>query len=168
MIPNTTTKTILSISLSKGPKAEHDLTNQQFLDSFLEYTCWLRMISARQQLSVMESYITGIHEKLAALATFYQVAGMIVEDALSSYIAWSIWARDKALLIPNILERLSLKLGEPSTPIPINYPEEIFLKIHNTKKRVDVYARDYLLKLMEVSDEKLPQAFGIEWKNIQV
>lgn len=163
MLPQTKSRTFLTVSLSKGPTLEPDVTNSDFLDSYLEYSCWLRMLSARQQLEVLEGTASEL-DKLAALANFYQLAGIVVEDALSMYIAWSIWNDDKSRAIPNILERISLRLADPPTPLADNYADEIKKKYSTTTKRIDVYARDYLLQMMQVDDDMLPSQFRISWK----
>lgn len=163
MLPATRTRTFITASLAKGTRPEPDISNQDFLGSYLDYSCWIRMISARQQLTVLEGDTSDI-DKLAALATFYQLAGIVVEDALSMYIAWSMWNEDKTQAIPDILERISLRLSEPSTPLPDHYASEIKQKYLTTKKRIDIYARDYLIQILKVDDDMLPQQFGIAWK----
>jgi hypothetical protein len=122
------------------------------------------MISARQQLGILEDKSSGELEKIAALALFYQIAGMVVEDALSTYVGWSVWSKNKAALIPDILERLSLRLSEPPKAVSATYPGEIFEKFSVTEKRVDVYARAYLSEVTKASDFDLPASFGINWK----
>lgn len=164
MISQHTSKTFITVSLGKGSSSEPSITNEKFLSSYLDHICWMRMISARQQLAVVENQSSGDTEKLAALSMFYQIAGMVAEDALSSYIAWSIWSKDKSLLIPDLLERLSLRLSEPSKPVNATYPSEIFNKVKTSNKRVDVYARAYLNELSRVSDSDLPNVFGINWR----
>jgi len=164
MLPKQTTKTFLTTSLAKGPTPEAAISNPEFMDSYLDYSCWLRTISARQQVKILEDKEAGEVERLAALASFYQIAGAVVEDALSMYVAWSLWSCDKSKSIPDILERVSLRLSEPKSPLPETYTEEIRTKFKLNEKRLDVYARQYLVQLMAVTDAELPKAFGIPWK----
>ena len=164
MLPHQTTKTFLTTSLAKGPTLERNVSNLEFMDSYLDYSCWLRTLSARQQVAILEDTKSGSLDKLTALVSFYQIAGTVVEDALSMYIAWSLWSRDKEKLLPDILERVSLRLAEPKSPLPTTYAAEIQEKYLSSNKRLDIYARHYLNQLMEVSDPNLPKVFGIPWK----
>lgn len=163
MLPENTSRTFLTANLARGPSPEPDISNVEFLSSYLDYTCWLRMLSARQQLAILEGTATEI-EKLAALAMFYQLTGTVVEDALSMYVAWSIWSEDKSRKLPDILERISLRLATPPKPLSSQYSTEIKERYASTTKRVDVYAREYLLQIMQVGDDLLPNQFGIAWK----
>lgn len=164
MLPQGTTKTYLSASLALGPRTEQAISNDQFLNSYLDVACWLRLLSSRQYLSVVEDRKSSKLEKLAAVASFYQTAGLVVEDALSMFVAWSLWALDKSKLLADILERVSPRLGEPGTTLPPTYAREIQHKHLSTDKRLDVYARAYLTQLMSVPDDDLPRIFGVNWK----
>lgn len=158
------TRTFFTATLATGTTPEPDLTNQQFLASFLDYSCWLRPLAAKQSLSIVQQTSAGKLDKLAALAAFYQTAGLAVEDALTMYIAWSLWSHNKSQSIPTILERLFLRLNEPSHVLAATYATDVAHRMLNSDKRVDVYARAYLTQVMNVSDKKLPNAFGIAWK----
>ncbi|MDO9005132.1 MAG: hypothetical protein Q7V20_16935 [Aquabacterium sp.] len=147
-----------------GPNSEQDISNEQFLNSYLDYGCWLRVVTSRQQLDVIENKNSSELQKLAALASFYQTAGLVVEDALSMHIAWSLWQLDKSKSLPDILERLSLRLSSPKGDLPESYASDIKQKYITTKKRVDIYPRQYLNDLLSLSDEELPATFGINWK----
>ena len=108
-------------------------------------------------------------EALGSLSAFYQLAGQVVEDALTMLIAWSIWSRDEQQTLPEIVERLQLRLSAPKESLGISYTEteEIWQKFQKNNKRVDVYAREYIEELFNLSDEKLPLALGIKWKRNQ-
>lgn len=164
MFPQNTTKTFITASLVRGSNLEPDVSNDDFLSAYLEYSCWLRMISARQCLSTLENKDSRTLERLAAIASFYQTAGIVVEDALSTYIAWSLWACDKSRFIPDILERISLRLSEPKSTLTLDYVAETRKKYKETNKRIDIYAREYLQLLLQNTDDELPGIFGIEWK----
>ena len=43
--------TYLAASLARGPIAEPSVTSQEYLDSFLEFGCWLRPLAAWQHLN---------------------------------------------------------------------------------------------------------------------
>jgi hypothetical protein len=101
---------------------------------------------------------------LAALTSFYQLAGQAVEDILTNLVAWSIWTDDKSKSLADIFERLSLRLSVPSAPVGEDYISEIKTKYRDTKKRVDIYPREYLRELLKCTDAELPNAIGIEWK----
>lgn len=87
MIPQNTTKSIWAATLGKGPNPEPEIDTKSYLFSFLEYSCWIRSLIARQNFLTLKSKDFGELEKLAALVYFYQNTGIIIEDALTTYIA---------------------------------------------------------------------------------
>lgn len=164
MLPQKNLQTIISATLRPGIYPEPGISNDSFLESYLDYSCWLRVINAWQSISVLSQDKAGKLERLAALAAFYQTAGLAVEDALSTCIAWAIWARDKNQSLADILARLSLRLVEPKQPVSPSYAEDVIKKFQTTQNRVDFYARPFLTQLLSVSDRELPKVFGIPWK----
>lgn len=164
MFPNNTTKTLLSASLAPGPKPEAPIINEQFLNSFLDYGCWFRSVAAYTHLQTLERTDAHTIERLAALTAFYQLAGQAIEDALTNLIAWTIWADDKNQVLPDIFERLSLRFSIPEKPVEGGYLSIIKSKFRGTRKRVELYPREYLRALLEFPDTELPILLGIEWK----
>lgn len=164
MLPTNTSKTFLAVSLGPGPIHERPITNEQFLSSFLDYGCWFRSVAAYSHLKTLERTDTHEIERLAALTTFYQLAGQAVEDVLTNLIAWSIWTDDKSQNMADIIERLSLRLSIPNSPTDQKYISEIKQKFRDKKKRVDLYPREYLRELINAPDSELPARIGIEWK----
>ncbi|WP_459575126.1 hypothetical protein [Cupriavidus sp. 8B] len=155
----------MTASLARGPVAEPPITSKQFLDSFLEYGCWLRPLAAWTHLQAFERENARELESLASLGSFYQLAGQVVEDALTMLVAWSIWGTDKQQSLADIVERLQLRLSVSSkSPIGPGYVESIQQKILKSSKRVDVHPREYLSELLTRRDEFLPGSFGIAWK----
>ncbi|EKS9883922.1 hypothetical protein BTK96_000826 [Burkholderia pyrrocinia] len=155
----------MTATLGPGPIAEPAITSKQFLDSFLEYGCWLRPLAAWSHLQAFERKNARELESLASLGSFYQLAGQVVEDALTMLVAWSIWGSDKQESLPDIVERLQLRLSASSkSPIGLGYVESIQQKISKTSKRVDVHPREYLGELLTRKDDALPGSFGIAWK----
>lgn len=163
-LPRYTTKTYLTISVAPGPRAEPTVGTEEFLASYLEHTCWLRVITSREHYLTLSDPKGTKLQRLAALAAFYQTAGLVAEDALSMYVAWSLWALDKARPLVDILERVTLRLSEPKSKLADTYARDTQRKYLGTDKRLDVYARDYLNQLMLVHDNALPAQFGMNWK----
>lgn len=164
MYPSDSTKTYLSVSLGCGNCAEPPISNDVFLSSFLEFGCWLRVVQSRRLLSVLEDRSSTDLESMAALASFYQNAGLIVEDALTMYLAWSLWSLDKARNLADILERLNLRLSEPKKAIGPGYVVSVQKSYLENDKRLDVYPRPYLSELLQKEGGELSRALGIEWK----
>lgn len=164
MLPQYTKKTYLSVSLAPGPRGEPDIGTEEFLASYLDYTCWLRVISSHKQFLALSDLKTSKLERLASLGAFYQMAGLVVEDALSMYIAWSLWSRERSRSIADILARVALRLAEPKSRLPDTYARDIQRRCLETDKRLDVYAREYLSQLMLTRDVDLPSQFGIRWR----
>jgi len=150
--------------MAPGPKPEPDVSNERFLHSYLDVACWLRVVSARQYVSIACSQKSTRIEKLAAIASFYQTTGLVQEDALSMYTALSFWSLDKSKLLPDILERISVRSGDPSRKVSPTYATDLNDKYFQNTKRLDIYARPYLTQVMSFSDDELPAIFGVNWK----
>lgn len=163
MFPPFSTKTYLTVSPALGPTPEPAISNEQFLNSYLDAGCWLRLLSSRQYLAVVENPKSSQLEKLAAVASFYQTAGLLVEDAIGMHVAWSLWALDKSRLLADILDRVRLRLSEPRSPKPTYFKDIQSTYVH-TDKRLDVYARAYLTQLLASAHDDVPRLLGVNWK----
>lgn len=164
ILPQSTYRTFISVSMAPGRDPEAPITSKEYLSSYLEHACWLRLLSAKRVLGVLEESKSSDLERLAAVASFSQLAGQITEDALTTYVAWSIWAADRDLRLPDIFARLSLRMSSPSKRLTPDYISDIHRKMSETEKRVDVYPREYLAMILSQPDDRLPLMLGINWK----
>lgn len=164
MIQQNINKSLLTATLRNGPNPEPEIDSKRFLNSFLEYSCWSRSLIARQSFLIISGKEYGELEKLAALVSFYQNIGVVIEDALTTYIAWSLWANDKSQKIPNILNRIVLKLTDPKKQKDVQTREEIIKKFQESDRQIIIYARHFLQETLQCHDNDIPNRFGINWK----
>lgn len=162
MLPRQTSRTFITASLAPGTRSEPKITSQEFLNSFLDYGCWLRPIAARAHVRTFETSNSSELERLAALGALYQLLGAVVEDAFTTFVAWSLWASDKNRSLPDIVGRLSLRFKPAKAPSDA-YVEEVVRKLDGGGKRLDVHPREYLSLLLRLDDDELPRAIGIPW-----
>jgi hypothetical protein len=87
---------------------ESRVTNQEFLLSYIRFTAWLRLIGAHEQIVLLKSAELEPMRRMSAVATIYEKVGMQIEDLACTFIAWMCRARNKDLLIADLLNRIVL------------------------------------------------------------
>ncbi len=162
-IPKHTHRLFLSYNLIAGQQQEPAVTNRDFLGSFLDAGVWIRVVNAAGQLSALQSAASTPIQKLSALAGFYQQAGLQTEDALSNLVAWAAWSKDPSMNLADLLDRISLRTSRPREQLPDRYHEVVCERLVTSKKRVEIYVREYASSLLSVSDRTLPALLGIPW-----
>jgi hypothetical protein len=133
----------------KGPIAEPPLDDKEFLNGFIDYGVWIRVIAADQAAATLRGQSASPLERLAAVTTFYEQVGKQLEDIASNIIAWSLWRLDRTKHLADILNRVAIFFGPaPSPPEPhVRAIHERFLERPDMRLRVD--ARAYLTELAE-------------------
>ncbi len=164
MLPNNTSKVYLSFTPAPGPVAEGPVENQPFLSSFLDYGVWMRVAAAHSHLVVLEDKTASEVQRLGALAGFYQQLGLSVEDTLTNLVVWSVWGTDRQKSLADLMDRIVLRFTRPQKTLGVSYVDEVRAKLISTSKRVDVYPREYLTRIVDQHPTSLPQQFGIPWK----
>jgi len=164
MFPAETTRTLLTATLISGEKMEPDIATKAYLESFLEYGCWLRPLVAYEHLQIFENPDSSTLQRMSSLMLFYQIFGQVFEDALTNYVAWSLWALDKDQSLPNIIGKLALRMSEPRSPIESGHIKDAYEQAKKGGKRINVYARAYLDELLRDRDSSVAIRIGINWK----
>lgn len=95
---------------------QEPLKNEAFLESYVRYTAWLRLVSAWEQLQILGRQDIEVMRKLSAIADFYQQAGMLLEDLACFAVALMAISGNSDLLMADVLSRIVL-LSEKASPI---------------------------------------------------
>ena len=122
-VPKHTHRLFLSVNLAIGPRAEPEVSNRSFLGSFLDIGVWIRVANAAAHLEILRAPKSSETQRLAAVAGFYQEAGLQAEDAVSNLIAWAVWAKDRNACLADLMDRISLRFSPPRGPTADHYHE---------------------------------------------
>lgn len=71
---------------------------------------------------------------------------------------------DKSQKLPDILNRIVLKLTDPKNPKDVKSRDEVIRKFSESDKQLIIYARHFLLETLNCPDHEVPKRFGINWK----
>ena len=164
LVPRNSTRLFTTLYVGTGPTAEQSVSSECFLGSFLSVGVWIRSLTMERHVRVLVEPSATELQRLAASAGVYQEFGLAAEDALATLVAWSVWARDKAQSLPDIVSRVSLKSETDPTPLSRREIEAAWQKV-DAGKRMSVDGRRYLAGLVNGARAgQLPKLFGIPWK----
>jgi hypothetical protein len=155
---------LLFIHPKTGPIAEPPVSNREFLDGFVRYGAWLRLIKAVAHVDVLRDKRASELQRLAAVTGLYEQAGLQAEDTVTNLIAWSLWRLHRELLLADIMQVLAVGLSNPETDGPEEYCRKIQRQFEQSPhKRLRINAASYLQGLPRDGGNILP-ALGIPWK----
>jgi hypothetical protein len=164
LIPRDSTRLFTTLYVGAGPTVEQPVSSEWFLRSFLSVGVWIRSLTMERHVRVLVEPSATDLQRLAASAGVYQEFGLAAEDALVTLVAWSVWSRDKAQSLPDIVSKVSLKSATDPTPLHRREIEAVWQKF-DAGRRMSVDGRRYLNGLVIGSrTDQLPQLFGIPWK----
>ncbi len=159
-----TTRLFTTLNLFPGPQPEAPISSETFLRSFLDTGVWMRSLAMESHVLVLADTRASRLQRLAACVAIYQQLGLAIEDALATLIAWSIWAHDKSISLPDLTFRLHLRTDPQGSPYDPQKLKDIRSKFAGGKK-ISVDGRRYLSTLVkDVRDADLPGLFGVPWK----
>ena len=92
------------VSASSEPPVE----NAEFLDSFLRYGAWLRLIAANQHREVLARENSSQLQRYSSAIAFYQTLGMQSEDIVANLVAWAAWAKSPNSRLADLHKRIFL------------------------------------------------------------
>jgi hypothetical protein len=139
---------LLFLHAKDGPVPEPPVSNRDFIDGFIEWGAWLRIVKASIHVDVLRASTAPDLQRLAAVTGLYEQAGFQAEDTVTNLIAWSLWKLDPRQLLPDILEWILVSMNEPAEDKCNEYCRDVqarFLKGGN--KRLRFNARTYLAGL---------------------
>ena len=99
------------ISSTPEPK----VSNREYLDSLVNFGCWLRVIAANENRAVLSNTTSTTLECYSAIASFYQQVGMFVEDILSGLVCWPVWSKDESVHLPTLMSGWSCRKARSRT-----------------------------------------------------
>ena len=103
--------------------------------------------------------------RYAAITSFYQNIGMLMEDIITALVVWPAWAKDRTLALADLNERLVLSEGPARKNDSKAYRNEAANYL-TTKgaKRVRVNPALYLASVFDLTNEDILKWLGIPWK----
>ena len=145
---------------------EPPISNQDFLQSLVSYGCWPRIVAANNnRITLCDAASTEL-ERYAAISSFYENVGMLIEDVVSGLVIWPAWAQDRGSCLADMNERLIISDGQDHKDKSRPYREEIAESLaKKTTKRVRVNPSLYLSSVFELTDEQIVRWLGIPWKH---
>jgi hypothetical protein len=140
------------------------VSNRDFIDGFIEWGAWLRVVKASIHVDVLKATTASDLQRLAAVTGLYEQAGFQAEDTVTNLIAWSLWKLEPQKPLADILEWILISMNEPSNAECKDYCCDVqrhFLT--GGKKRYRFNARNYLAGLHR-DESGILAALGIKWK----
>lgn len=164
MTRNNTTPFLLN--LDPGEVAEPDITSNEFLDTLGSIGVWLRVLSAFPSVKLLRSSGGSSAQRLSAVTNLYIHLGAQAEDHAVALVAFSAWAKNRNLSLPDLFSRIFVKAGLKSPcKDEINAVHGRLLKGGNKSVHVDQKA--FFLSVSEMSDPELVEFFlGYRWRKI--
>ena len=94
---------------------EPAISNDEFLDSLDEIGVWLRVLAAHDSLKRYSSPDSTRAQRMAALSNIYLQLGAQLEDQAVSLIAFSVWSKNRDLVLADLFSRTFVTLPQTST-----------------------------------------------------
>jgi hypothetical protein len=155
---------LLFLHAKDGPVPEPPVSNRDFIDGFIEWGAWLRVVKASTHVDVLGASAASDLQRLAAVTGLYEQAGFQAEDTVTNLIAWSLWKLDPERPLADILEWILISMNEPSGVKCDEYRRDVQQHFLNGgKKRYRVNACSYLAGLHR-DESGILDALGITWK----
>ena len=162
MHPYDTTPFLLNL----GPSGmdEPCITNDEFLDSLHAIGVWLRVLSAHDSLTRFASRDSTRVQRLAALSNIYLQLGAQLEDEAITLIAFSVWSKNRDLVLADLFSRIFVRLrGTRTTGSQIKIVHE---KLTNDRTgSVHVDQRAFFQEVSKMTDAQIIEFFlGYRWR----
>ena len=94
---------------------EPGISNDEFLDSLNQIGVWLRVLAAYDSLKRYSSPDSTRAERMAALSNIYLQLGAQLEDQAVSLIVFSIWSKNRDLVLADLFFRTFVTRPRKST-----------------------------------------------------
>lgn len=142
---------------------EPSVSNDEFLQSLDTIGVWLRVFAAYDSLQRYSSPDSSSAQRLAALSNIYLQLGAQLEDQAVSLIAFSIWSRNRDLVLADLFAKIVLRRRNKKAPSEVHAVLERF----NSKKRknVSVDQRSFFQEVAGMPDAEIVELFlGYKWR----
>lgn len=142
---------------------ESPLENRVFLDSYVRFTCWLRLVTAFEQIVLLENPKLETTRRLSAVAAFHHQVGLQREDLACMAIGCLAHGKDQALRIPDILSRVSFS----SDPVKAQaYLRQQIALLGSGTKKVRINAQSFFTDMVNFKGTELIELMGIKWRYV--
>ena len=154
------------LNLSDFDAHEPDISNDEFLDSLDEIGVWLRVLAAYDSLERYSSPDSTRAQRMAALSNIYLQLGAQSEDHAVSLIVFSVWSKNRDLVLADLFSRTYIRRPRKST----NGSE--IAAVHNKlagdgPRRVTVDQRAFFEEVAAMDDAEIVEFFlGYKWKAV--
>ncbi len=154
------------LNLSDFNVREPDISNDEFLGSLYEIGVWLRVLAAYDSLKRYSSPDSTRAQRVAALSNIYLQLGAQVEDQAVSLIVFSVWSKNRDLVLADLFSRTSISRSEKPknrSEIPVVHDK----LARDATQRVTVDPRAFFGEVAEMDDAVIIEFFlGYEWKAV--
>lgn len=155
--------TPILLNLDPSYMEEPQISNDEFLDSLAKIGVWLRVLTAHDSLERFSSPKSTSAQRLAALSNIYLQFGAQVEDQAVALVAFSVWSRDRDLVLADLFSRVFVrrKVQTPGSEI-----QEVHDRLGSAStKAVPVDLKAFFSEVAEMSDTEVIDFFlGYKWK----
>ena len=162
MPPQDTTPFLLNLDASGMD--EPSITNDEFLDSLHEIGVWLRVLAAYDSLERYASRESTNVQRLAALSNIYLQLGAQLEDQAVALIAFSLWSKNRDLVLADIFSRIFVR--HRATPTKSSQIQEVHERLMDSRTgRVGVDQRAFFQEVAKMTDAQIVEFFlGYKWR----
>ena len=153
-------------NLSPSDMDEPGISNDEFLDSLDGIGVWLRVLAAYDSLERYASPDSTVAQRLAALSNIYLQLGAQLEDQAVSLIAFSVWSKNRDLLLPDLFSRIFVR--RPGKTTAGSEIRAVHGKLQtDSPARVPVDQRAFFREVAEMADAAIVEFFlGYKWRAV--
>jgi len=153
------------LNFESGPIKEPPVSNELFLESFVRFGVWVRILAAYEHYKTIINSEMGSPSRFSAIIALYQLLGMLYEDATANLVSWAAWAKNRNLLLADLHQKIFLTEKQVSEKTGLVYHAEANDKLlQRNNKSVGINARLYFGSLTNLSGKETLEWLGIPWK----
>ncbi|MCY4129577.1 MAG: hypothetical protein OXG15_10130 [Gammaproteobacteria bacterium] len=150
-------------SLNPSELDEPSISNEEFLQSLDTIGVWLRVFAAYDSLQRYSSSESSSAQRLAALSNIYLQLGAQLEDQAVSLVAFSIWSKNRDLVLADLFARIVLRRAKKKAPSEVHAILERFNS--KNRKKITVDQRSFFQEVAEMPDAEIVELFlGYKWR----
>lgn len=154
------------LNLNPAEVDEPRISNDEFLSSLDTIGVWLRVLPAFDALERYSSPDSTTAQRLAALSNIYIQLGAQLEDQAVSLIAFSVWAKNRDLVLADLFSRIFITRPAVTRPGPAIEAAHVKLLAADSKT-VRVDQRAFFHEVAAMGDADIVKFFlGYKWRAV--
>lgn len=159
--------TRLPFAFSLDLPEESKLSNEAYLESYIRFGAWLRLVTAYEQLELLKTSGLEALRRMSAVVATYQQVGMLLEDLATSFVAWTVWARQPAAFIADVLGRISLVREDKADKSLVNveYVEARLRLLTDRLGVVRIEPARFFAGVHALGGREALALMGLDWKH---